>query len=110
MAQSSDNFLHTPAARIVALVIGVGMFAIIFGNWSDDIQDTIAALSDGQETEFVAPVNVERVTEANPALEACLEERLGHVEQMQAEGIISDKQAGDFSARATALCTEQHQS
>lgn len=44
---------------------------------------------------------------ANPELQACLEQRLGDVTQMQADGVIDDAQAANFAARARDLCLGQ---
>ncbi|MEM8837005.1 MAG: hypothetical protein AAGE89_02845 [Pseudomonadota bacterium] len=108
--ETSQSFIHTPAARIIAAVFGIGCFATLFTVWGEDINQEIKSFTDGKPAELVAPINVERVQEENPALQACLEERLGHVTQMIADGVITEKQGESFSARARALCIEQNQS
>jgi len=47
------------------------------------------------------------IVTGNPRLAACLAERLGAVDRMQAEGIVNEAQYADFRARAEAFC--QHE-
>lgn len=42
----------------------------------------------------------------NPALEACLTQRLGEIDTMVADGLITPEQAGPFKTRAQAFCHE----
>ena len=105
---SSERFIHSPAARLIALGLSVGLFAIIYTNWSDEIQQEIASFSGEEGTPLVHEVGVERVNEDHPELASCLAERVGHVDQMLSDGLISEEQHGTFATRATALCTAQH--
>lgn len=47
------------------------------------------------------------LTAGNPALAACLAERIGAVDRMRAEGIVNEAQYGAFRARAEAFCQQQ---
>lgn len=109
MASTHDNrFIHGKFARIITGLIGVLLLGFIFVRWEDELQAFASSFSDGEKTTLVQQPGAERVSEDNPALAACLEERLGHVKQMQEDGVIGDEQAAAFSQRATALCNAQN--
>jgi hypothetical protein len=44
----------------------------------------------------------------NAALQNCLDQRVGDVEKMKADGIINDAQYASFRQRAGELCRAQH--
>jgi len=46
---------------------------------------------------------------SNPALAACLQQRIGDVDRMKEDGILSDAQYASFRARAEELCVQQNQ-
>jgi hypothetical protein len=48
----------------------------------------------------------EQPAASNPALAACIAERVGHVETMQDEGVITPQQAESFRARAIQFCEQ----
>lgn len=107
-ATGNNRFIHSMAARFLGLVIGVGLLAFMFINWGDEMKHLAASLTDGEKAVLVQPVGQVRVKNDNPGLAACLEERIGHVEQMKADGVINEHQYGQFSGRARALCQEQN--
>jgi len=43
----------------------------------------------------------------NPELDACLAQRVGDVDQMREDGVITSAQYDAFKARAEAFCTAQ---
>lgn len=94
MKPSADEnaFIDRPAARYVAGGIA-GLMVLLL-------------LVINREALFGGSAQVE-VEAANPDYVACLEERLGHVDGMVADGVITSVQAEDFKARATALCAGQ---
>lgn len=109
MAAATDTrFIHGPIMRLLAAIIGVAIFAFLVTTWGDDMKRLAASFSDGESTPLVQPVGEERITDENPALAACLDERLGHVAQMKAEGVINEHQSQQFAARATSLCQAQN--
>lgn len=58
-------------------------------------------LADGLQSSSAAPTDI---AADNPALAACLTERVGAVDKMKAEGIVSAAQYDTFKARAVAYC------
>lgn len=109
MATQSEKFIHGMGARGLAFLIFIACFAIIFVNWQSEVETFIASFGAEEASPLVQPVNVERVTEENAELAACLEERVGHVEQMFADGLINEGQKEQFAVRAQALCGNQFQ-
>jgi hypothetical protein len=63
----------------------------------------IAAFTYLNRESFIAPPEVEEEI-AQPALAACLDRRLGAVENMRAEDLLSDAQYELFKGRAEAYC------
>lgn len=109
MTSTQDNrFIHGKAARILIGLIGVLLLGFIFVRWENEVKAFAGSFSGGEDSKVAQQSGSERVSEENPALAACLEERLGHVKKMQEDGVIGDKQAAAFSQRATTLCNAQN--
>lgn len=98
------SILDTPLARLMALAIAIGIGALIYTTWQDDIRILLAGdtptLPMVEATATPAP--------ENPALAACLEQRIGDVEQMRSDGIIDEAQYTTFRQRAEDLCRAQN--
>ena len=85
------SFADGPGARIAAVLV---------------ILACVAALAYlHRETLFVSGESPEAA--ANPELAACLAERVGAVDRMQAEGVVNETQYAAFRARAEAFCRQQ---
>ncbi|MBA4783680.1 MAG: hypothetical protein H2045_10740 [Rhizobiales bacterium] len=110
MTADDKRFIHSGAARLIALVIGICLIAFMAITWGSRIQETAHALFDGENGQIITPVGQQRVKNATPALTACLEQRVGDVEKMKAEGVINDHQYANFSQRARELCYAQNPS
>jgi hypothetical protein len=106
MAAASDHrsFIDSILARLIALAIAVLIGVIFFVYWADDIRTLMA----GDEPQI--PVFAEQgpVVGVNPALQDCLDQRVGDVDKMKAEGIVNDAQYASFRQRAEELCRAQH--
>lgn len=103
--QSEKRFVNSPLARLVSLVIAVvlGVFIVYFYHG-----DVIRIATDTDQRQM-AEKQLAKIEKANnPALEACLEKRVGDVENMKKEGILSDAQYKDFKTRAEHLCNQQN--
>lgn len=99
-----QNALDSTFARMLALVLA-GLIAVLFYlNWSNDLANLFASRPAGPEVvEEAVPVE-----EINPELAGCLKQRVGDVDNMQQEGILSDAQYADFKERAIQLCRQLH--
>ena len=103
--ETSGEFLDTPIARVLALIIAVAMGALLWMNYSSDFKQLLASES-ASETQMVSvnepakPVNVE--------LQQCLDKRIGDVDQMKKDGILSEAQYSAFRERAEQLCRQQN--
>ena len=107
---NNERFLHGIPARFIIGLIGVLFLGFIVTNWNEEVMALGSSSSNDNNVTAAQQANGERVSEANPALAACLKERLGHVAQMQEDGVIGDEQAASFSQRATSLCNAQNPS
>lgn len=100
------GFGDTIWARLIALAIAVGLSWAFWNAWGEDV---LALFEDGPEAlPIAAQPQIQEQTILNPELEACLEKRVGDVEQMVAEGVITEAQSVSFSQRATELCWGLH--
>lgn len=100
------GFGDTIWARLIALAIAVALGWAFWTTWSEDV---IAMIEGGPEALPIAAQNdIQEQTMANPELEACLEKRLGDVQMMASEGVITEAQVAGFSQRATELCWGLH--
>ncbi len=102
-AAQSGSFLDTIWMRILALIIAILLAVFIWTNWGDYITAWFA----GSEVQTEAQ-KAEPAKPANPELDACLEKRVGDVDGMKEQGILTEAQYAQFRARAEALCNAQH--
>ncbi len=103
-ATVTKEFVDTALARVLGLLIALLMAFLLWFNWSGDFKNLFAG-----GTEKPAMVSVsEPAKPANPALQNCLAQRVGNVEEMKADGILSDAQFASFKSRAENLCRAQN--
>lgn len=102
-AENSQGFADSSIARIIALVLAVAIAGLFYFNWSAEIGGLFSARTDNAMVSASQPAK-----EANPALDACLTQRVGDVDRMKDEGILSDAQYAKFKMRATDLCRVQN--
>ncbi len=107
-AASSASFLDTMAARILAVIVAVVLGFAIYTNYGDVIMQELAGERDTLSISSYSGQRTEPEVKANPALEACLNERIGHVNKMKEDGILSEAKYGTFKARAEELCVQQN--
>ena len=101
----SKNFLDKPVARGIALLLAVALGAVLWMNYENDCRRLMA----GQQMASPPVVSSsEPAKPANPALQACLDQRVGDVDAMKSEGILNDAQYAAFRARAEELCRQQN--
>jgi len=103
-ANQPRSFADTGYARLIALAIAVGIGVLFYVYWERDIR----ALFTEQAPEIPILAKQQPITGTNPALQACLDERVGDVERMKAEGVINDAQYTTFRQRAEDLCRAQN--
>lgn len=99
---ATRNVLDTIYARVIALILAGLTALLLFNNWGVEIT---AAMQGKPSSNAVAKAPV---SEANPALDACLSRRVGHIETMKRDGVINDTQFASFKARAVTLCHAQN--
>ena len=104
MAATTGSFADGVIARLIALIIAAVIALFLITEWGDEMKALFSA--SGESAMMSEPAVTEAST--NPALEACLEKRIGDVEQMKADGVINDAQYTEFRARAEALCYAQN--
>ena len=103
-AEQSSSFADTLWARLLALLIAIALALFLWFNWSSDFKTLFAASDD------VAPAvtSFEPAKPANQALQDCLVQRVGDVDRMKEEGILSESQYSAFRSRAEGLCRAQN--
>ena len=103
---TQSSFADTKGARILALLIALAIAALLFVNWSDDF----ANLFSGKQSSSLPQAQQvpSDAAETNPALAACLEKRIGDVDQMKEDGVLSEAQYAAFRERAESLCRQQN--
>lgn len=100
------GFGDTIWARLIALAIAAGLSWWFWSTWG---QDVLALFETGPDALPIASQPaLQEQTIMNADLEACLEKRIGDVQQMVADGVISEAQSAGFSQRATELCWGLH--
>lgn len=100
------GFGDTIWARLIALVIAIGLAWAFWANWSEDL---VALFESGPEQLPIAQQpQLPDETGLNPELQACLDQRLGGVQTMASEGVIAEAQVAGFSQRASELCWGLH--
>ncbi|GGE77376.1 hypothetical protein H1W37_00775 [Stappia taiwanensis] len=93
--------LDSTGARVAALAVALAAGAAIV--WVGK-----SGFSGMPLTPFAkAPGAANTAPSASPELAACLAERLGAVEQMRRDGLVSDGQHETFRARAISYCQTQ---
>jgi len=90
--RSNVHLLDRRGARVTAVAVAAVMVAALVYIHRDDLMARPADTAD-------APTG---------ALAACLEARLGAVDQMIADGVVGPGKASLFKDRARALCTTQN--
>lgn len=85
------SFIDGPGARIVAVLVLIGVGAVLAAMHWDDV---------------FAPEG-EAGAGLDPAVAACIAERVGHVDRMVADGVVAAAQADSFRARAIQFCEQQ---
>ncbi|MTI42350.1 hypothetical protein JM93_01765 [Roseibium hamelinense] len=90
------------AGRVTALAIAGASLGLMIWIGREDVpilRDTVAMItgSSGPSTEGTG----------NPELDACLAKRVGDVDKMRADGVVSDAQYETFRARAVGFCEAQ---
>jgi len=103
-ADQSSGFADSNLARLLALAVAIALALLLWFNWSSDFK---LLLADGDNAASTT-ASSEPAKPANPALHACLAQRVGDVDQMKKEGILSDAQYGAFRSRAEGLCRAQN--
>uniref|UniRef100_UPI003BA9C2C0 hypothetical protein n=1 Tax=Stappia sp. TaxID=1870903 RepID=UPI003BA9C2C0 len=89
-------------ARIAAFALALGGLALM--GWIGFFGFAGVAL-----TPFANIVaGSEATASGNPALEACLAERVGAVDSMRRDGVVSDAQYDTFRARAVSYCRAEN--
>ena len=99
---TTSSFLDTAVARLIALLLAGLIGYVLYAEWGSQIMATVQ----GEPISLVAdkaPAN-----EAAPALDACLAKRVGDVEAMKSDGVITEAQYADFKASAIQLCRAQN--
>lgn len=103
-AEQTSSFADTKLARLLALVIAIALAWLLWSNWSSDFRMLLADSDDAARLVSGS----EPARPANPALQACLAQRVGDVDRMKEEGILSEAQYGAFRSRAEGLCRAQN--
>ncbi|WP_306027646.1 hypothetical protein [Stappia sp. MMSF_3263] len=93
--------LDGPAARILALAIAAALASAIA--WIGQVGFAGVAMTPFANSLAGSGGNAA----ANPALAACLAERVGAVDQMRADKVINSGQYEAFRARAESYCQTQ---
>lgn len=103
-ANAPRSFADTALARLIALAIVVGIGLIFFVYWADDLRNVL------EDDAPAIPILADRapIQRTNAALKSCLDQRVGEVDKMKAEGVINDEQYTSFRQRAEQLCQVQN--
>ena len=106
MASTAEtkSFGDTGLARLLALLIAILLGYLLWSNWSSDFK----ALFAGSDKSAAVVSTSEPAKPANPALQECLTQRVGDVDRMKEEGILSEAQYDAFRGRAQELCRAQN--
>ncbi|WP_417768708.1 hypothetical protein [Stappia sp.] len=100
-ARRSTGGLDGPAARLLALLVAGGTLGAIV--WIGQVGFAGVAM-----TPFANSLaSSGGLAAANPALAACLAERVGAVDEMRADKVINSGQYEAFRARAESYCQTQ---
>jgi len=99
---SFSDSIHT---RIISGVLALILAVIIASVYKDDI---VRLVSSGSENGLPASSASVPVATSNPELAACLEKRIGDVDEMKENGVLSEAQYASFRSRAEELCIQQN--
>lgn len=86
-----NSVLDHPFSRVVALFIALALSGMVVVVWWDDFFS---------ETETSTVIT----NEVNPKLAECLKARVQAVDNMKAEGVITETQYQQFKGRAVSYC------
>ena len=103
VADRSQSFFDGFVARILAMILAVLIGLFLVTTWSSEFKNLFTGEASAPMVSADQPAK-----ELNSRLSACLERRVGDVEQMKADGILSDAQYSAFTARAEDLCRVQN--
>lgn len=96
------GYLDSWIARAIALLIAIAIGAYLVLGLGDEL---VASFGGDVDEDYP---QIAEITDESPALRACLDDRLGDVERMQSEGILTEAQYTNFRARAESMCREQN--
>lgn len=103
-ATQTQSFFDGQVARILAMVLAVLIGGFVYLTWPGEIKNLFA----GNPPAIPMMTKAVPVGEPNADLAACLTQRVGDVERMKEEGILSDAQYASFKSRAGDLCRVQN--
>lgn len=99
------DFVDTGFARLLGALLAVAIAVLLYMNWGDEFKQLASGTP--EVSALPAAVTSPGATSAiNPALASCLEKRIGDVDQMKSDGVLSDAQYANFRARAESLCRQ----
>ena len=103
VADKSQSFFDGFVARILAMILAVIFGLFLVTTWSNEFKNLFTGEASMPLVSADQPAK-----ELNPSLTACLERRVGDVEQMKTDGFLSDAKYRAFRARAEDLCRVQN--
>ena len=104
--KSDDSFADSIAARLISLCVALLISIILVYNYRTDFKHMLAGASDANVS--LPEVDAASDEPINPALATCLEQRIGDVDRMRDDGILTESQYGSFRSRAKELCVQQN--
>ena len=90
---AQSGFINTFGARVVAGVLALLIAVLWFYNYKEDFSRLMASDADNG----LPSISESSAVAVNPALASCLEKRVGDVDQMKKDGILSEAKYNDFS-------------
>ena len=98
------SWLDKGIARLLALALAVVFGALLFTQLGDELME-VAGLAPAATDADDAPVDLV----ADPQVALCMEQRGGDVDEMLAQGVITEAQHTSFRNRAVRLCQSEAQ-
>lgn len=98
------KFVDTGIARVVALLLALLFAFLLYYHYKDDF----ARLASNEVEVGLPEATTASIAETNPALAQCLQKRIGDVNQMKQDGVLSQAQYASFKTRAEDLCVQQN--
>ncbi len=98
------KFVDTGAARILALLLALLFAFLLYYHYKDDF----VRLASNEVAVGLPEATTASIADTNPELAQCLQKRIGDVNQMKQDGVLSEAQFSDFKARAEELCYQQN--